>query len=165
MRNLIAKIVTVAGLFGVDVWAVWAYVQSLRASTPLRLIGPAELHPPFFLLLACVAVPVSVAVGAVLFWSQARRLVPHNRFHDLAPEARALYSALMHVGGRWPEISEHGDLVERILTLTRRLNRLSIIVPKVNERAEWMFWLPLIASWAETRSLRIARRAKLPESN
>ena len=156
MRSLITRIVTVASLFGIDVWSVWTFVQTLRSSVPMRVVGSIDLHPPFFLLLACVATPVTVAVAAALFWDQARRLLPRNRFHDLAPDIRELPANLAVMEELLP--SDHARILEQTLALRYRLERLGIEAPPFRDHDKWLTWRPLMAAWAETKNIRAARK-------
>ena len=165
MQNPITRIATAASLLGVDVWTVIHFLRSLRSSAPVKVIGSVDLHPPFFLLLVCIAIPVSVGVSAGLFWSQLRRVSPRNRFHDLAPDIRALNNAADDAGADyWLALSGQGRTIERLFTLGQRLNKLGIPTPRAGDHEAWMMWLPMLAAYAETRNLRAARTIPLPNS-
>ena len=58
MQKNIPMLLTVAGFFGVNVWTVIAYVQSLFSPAPLKVIGSVEFHSQSLLLLMCVE-PIS----------------------------------------------------------------------------------------------------------
>ena len=98
---------------------------------------------------------MSVAVCATLFWSQARLLLPRNRFHDLAPAMRALaagFEVAEQLSG-----SEQGRGIEDALTLHHRLGRVGITAPPIADRDTWLKSLPVLAAWAETKNLRAAK--------
>ena len=101
---------------------------------------------------------VLVASGIKLAWHR----LPSNRFHDLAEEARNLSkmfeTGLDKVGGNWTAVDP--ELRERILTFKSRLNDLRVPTPSLEddfEPVEWYFWLPQLASWADTKNLYEAR--------
>ena len=142
----------VAGFLGWNVWNVSAFIWSLRSS-PLAVIGSLELHPPFLLLMACISIPVTVALSGVLFWEEIRKWFPKNRFQNLHWEIQELYGDLSRCG-----TIKSRDW-ESMLTLQAKLESLSISCPPIN-LIRWKRWLPRLASWADTKNLYEARNHK-----
>ena len=63
---------------------------------------------------------------------------------------------------RGPRFMRTARFVELLFTLQRRLTGLGIKSPDMTACNSWLFWLPLVASWAETKSLRVARKKEPP---
>ena len=158
MWDLLGKL-SVAATLATAAWAAGSAVYSWYTSASLPFIGSLKLHASFFSLLACILTSLAIVGIARLVPDQVRRLLPRNRLHDLAPEARRLRSELENVEGeQWPPLHVDGEIVERLFTLQRQLTGLGIKSPDMRARNSWLFWLPLVASWAETKSLRSARK-------
>ena len=85
MRWLLSWPVALASLLGVDVWAVLSFFLS-----PFQVIGGTEVHPPFFGLLACITLSVTMVMGGVM----ATPMLPSRRFQDLAEEMRRMRDRL-----------------------------------------------------------------------
>ena len=142
----------VGGFFGWNVWNVSAFIWSLR-DPPLKVIGAVELHPPFFLLVACISIPVTVAISGVLFWEHIRGAFPKNQFHALVDE---LHEAGQVVSFRGPHMTLRE--VREVLTIARKLNRLGIKTPPLDEDYRiWKARLTYMTSLAETKDLKEAR--------
>ena len=71
MRWLLAWPVGLAGFLGLDAWTIWAFFQA-----PFQVIGDTELHPPFFVLLACVAFPVTMVMGGGIAQERIAPMLP-----------------------------------------------------------------------------------------
>ena len=107
---------------------------------------------------------ISLALVSVRFvWS----MVPANKFHGLSNDARELYDRFNR-DVRYDEERERHYIAEpdtrrRVFTLKQRLDDLRIPTPSLNyfDFGEWYFWLPRLASWAETKNLYEARNHKL----
>ena len=146
-----------AGFFGLDAWNVSTFIWSLR-DPPLKVIGAVELHPPFFLLVACISIPVTVAISGVLFWDYIRLWFPRNQFHDLVNE--------LHEAGQ--SVSLHGPHmrlkeVRAVLTIARKLNRLGIdTLPLDESYLKWKTFLTYMTSLADTKDLKEARAWRTP---
>ena len=147
--RLAQRLALVAGLLGWNVWNVWAFLSS-----PLKVMGSLELHPPFFLLLACVSIPPTVAVSVALFWEQIRALSPRNRFNGLMGELGNAYQTVdLAAANRWPLAGYHN-----VLTVQRKLNRLGIPTPPLDDYGEWLTFLIHARSLAQTKDLKLARQ-------
>ena len=142
----------VAGFLGWNVWNVSAFVWSLR-SPPLKLTESVELHPPLLLLLACVTIPSTVAISVALFWAQIRTLSRRNRFNALVVELHEARQRICFVGPhRESLIGEH-----EVLTDQRKLNRLGIPTPPLDDHNKWLAFLAHAMSLATTKDLKGAR--------
>ena len=152
----------VAAFLGWDAWNVSAFLWSLR-SPPLKVIGSVELHPSFFLLVACVAIPTTVAISIALFWGQISKRIPSNRFHGLYGEVRELTDKFIwSIDTETKTVVFDAELRERMLALKYKLIRLRVNTPSlevINDR-DWYRWLPQLAAWTDTRNLSEARRYK-----
>ena len=152
----------VAAFFGWDAWNVSAFLWSLR-SPPLKVIGSVELHPLFFLLVACVTIPPTVAISIALFSDQISKRIPSNRFHGLYGEVRKLTEKfILSIDSEKDTVAFDAELRERMLALKYKLNRLRVNTPslEVVNVSDWYRWLPRLAAWTDTRNLSEARHYK-----
>ena len=135
---------------------VGSIVASQRAS---GMVGGWFENPfyPLAWFLGCWVGVIALGNGARLAWIR----LPRNRFHDLTEEARHLSSMfetrLEKVNGQWSAVDP--EFRERILTLKSRLDDLKVPAPSIDDfdPVEWYFWLPHLASWADTKNLYEAR--------
>ena len=149
MRWFLSWPVGLAGFLGLDAWTVWAFFQA-----PFQVIGGTELHPPFFVLLACVAFPVTMVMGGGIAQERITPMLPSRRFQDLAEEMRSMRNRL-----GISDVSE-GWLFDCLSTLILQMDRLKISTPPIDQRGDWVRWLVLMAPLAETRNIRAARKWK-----
>ena len=150
MRWLLSWPVALASLLGVDVWAVLSFFLS-----PFQVIGGTELHPPFFGLLACIALSVTMVAGGFM----ATPMLPSRRFHSLAHDMRSIREDLE----RFP--MSGGWLFDRVSTLRGKMDRLKITTPLIDiedqdRQRDWVRWLVFMAPLAETKNIRAARKWK-----
>ena len=143
------RLALVAGLLGWNVWNVWAFLSS-----PLKVIGSMELHPPFFLLLASVSIPATVAIGVASFWQQLRALSPRKRFNGLDDELRDAHDTIGIAEDFGLPLTGHHN----VLTVQRKLNRLSIPTPPLDDHRRWRKFIVRVRSLAQTEDLKEARR-------
>ena len=127
-KSIVKKIAFVSGLFGINIWTFATFIWSIRLEKGqgLKVIGPVELHPPFFLILGCIAVSVTVGVGVALFWIEIQGLRPSVQFSKLSPEilgCRDEAAILMRLEGFDPE------WFTSILELQYEFERLKIPSP------------------------------------
>ena len=158
-----------AGFLGIDAWAVIMFIWSLR-SGPQNVIGMLDIHPPVFLLLACLGVSFTCGFIVVRSWSTVRLLSPSNRFHDLAGHlddvAKTLVSEKRSNAGDYFDGVETG---QKARVLVRRLEKLSIKCPEhsrdISPRQWCVFFLKLKVL-AEYGDIRVARAVRIgPESD
>ena len=127
---------------------------------PKNVVGKWELHPPFFLLLACLAVSFSIVLPIVVSWKTIRLWSPTNKFQALHPEIKRLR---IDVDLTLLRASRRGKLVVEpkektaLLALAYKLDKLKIRHPKLNDLRRWNMILPYFAAWAEVSDLESAR--------
>ena len=126
---------------------------------PKKVVGTWELHPPFFLLLACLAVSFSIVLPIVYFWKAFRLWRPKNRFRALQGEARHLFKRIEDLFEMPRPVAQTSapSLRARLLTFGYKLDKLTIRHPDIKDLHEWKAILPYIAAWAEMGDLRRAR--------
>ena len=108
-----------------------------------------ELHPPFFLLLACIAISFTIVLPIVMCREAIRLWSPRNRFHMLHGDFQQL--------GK--DISQHRFVPrEAVLTLNHKLEKLRIQCPDLDDAENWSIALPYFASWSETKNIKAARQ-------
>ena len=151
----------VAAFFGIDIWSVTVYLQSLQKGS-LTVIGDLKLHDSFFLLVACMVIPVTIAISLSLFWENIRRCLPHNRFNALAPEIEKVAKLLEEQNPNLEPGPWTFDLGRSVRILATRLKALGIKLPKTDART-WHLWLQRMAHWAETKNLKTARNWVEPD--
>ncbi len=149
LRWLSSWPVGLAGFLGLNAWTVWGFFQS-----PLQVIAGLELRWSFFVLLACVAFPVTIVMAGGIVLERVAPMLPSRRFQDLAEEMRRMRDHLETVS-----ISE-GWLFDCLSTLIWKLDRLKLSTPPMDQRDDWIRWLVLMAPLAETRNIRKAREWK-----
>ena len=150
MQRFLSWPLGLAGFLGLNAWTVWGFIQS-----PLQVIGDNNVHRPFFVLLACVAFPVTMVMGGRIVREQIAPMVPSRRFHSLTDDMRSTRHCLEN-----GSISE-GWLFDRVSTLRWKMDRLRITAPPIDQRRDWVRWLVLMAPLAETGNIRAARKWKL----
>ena len=67
---------------------------------PKKVVGTWEIHPPAFLLLACLAVPFSIVLPIVAFREAIRLRRPKNRFRALVDDIHYLRTRVEYTLGR-----------------------------------------------------------------
>ena len=147
----------VAGFLGWDVFNISAFIWSLRS--PAKVIGTMELHPLFFLLVACISIPVTVAISGCLFWEQIRVRLPRNKLHALYEDARTLKFELLESSHYAKDPFFTTEAHERIVSLSYKLDSLGVRYP-APDPVIWIHWLPELAAWAHTKNLKAARAYK-----
>ena len=179
MDTLFRKATFVAGLLGINVWSIFMALQS----GPSQVVGIVELHPPFFLLLACVGIPVTITVVAVLCGSQIQKVVrkwqetmPKNRFHRLENDSDELFKELTKGGyEQQPALRVGGAVIVDLSPITAKrevpveivfsmqklmyaLHKLSVPHPPLDDVAQWIHWLPKLICCAGEKDLKEAKR-------
>ena len=154
MRRLLSWPVGLAGFLGLDAWTIWAFFQA-----PFQVIGDTELHPPFFVFLACVAFPVTMVMGGGIARERIAPMLPTRRFHSLTDDMRSMRADVERFS-----LSD-GWLFDKVSTLRGKMDRLKITTPLLehqpDQQRDWVRWLVLMAPLAETRNIRAARKWKL----
>ncbi len=155
----IRRIATIASFMGIDIWAIWMFVSTLH-SGPRKVLGNLEIHPPFFLLLACIAVVFSIVLPINFCWDAVRLWRPKNKFRALEDDIHHLrngveYTLEVSNDPQKPRISP--DLRTTLLTVTHKLDRLGIQYPKLNDLEQWWRVLPFFEAWARVGNLKRAR--------
>ena len=153
------KLALVAGLLGVDIWAVMAFIRGLARGEPLKVVGSMELHPWFWLLVACISISMTVVLGGAMFWSRARERLPRHRFRRLHGEIREFRDSFVRCfDADTDSVKLDSEARERLYTLKSKLRALRIETPAEGAGVtEWYRWLPAAASWADTKNVRAAR--------
>ena len=148
----------IAGFLGADAWTIGMFIWSLYDG-PKRFVGPLEIHPPAFLLLACLVVSFSIVFPVVFFRNAIRLWRPKNRFQALHGEIKTVIYVVestldnYEMGHMW--MSPNSKM--QLLTVTSKLDQLKIRHPELNELRQWQKILPYFASWAKMGDLESAR--------
>ena len=80
---------------GIDVWTIWMFIWTLWYSGPKKVLGMLEIHPPFWLLLACLAVSFSIVLPIAWCWEAICLWRPSNRFHELTKDSREVQRSVI----------------------------------------------------------------------
>ena len=107
-KSIVKKIAFVSSVFGINIGTIATFIWSIRLEKGqgLKVIGPVELHPPFFLILGCIVTSVTVGVVVTVFWMEIQGLRPSVQFSKLYPEivsCRDEAAKLMRIEGFDPQ--------------------------------------------------------------
>ena len=100
-----------------------------------------------------VTIPPTAILGFVLVWTSLGWKLPVTRFKELAEELRDARNQIMFFGPHRHCLTD----IEVALTVERKLNRLGIRTPSLDNYKLWDSYLSHMASFASTKDLKQAR--------
>ena len=149
-------------------WSVFGYFQALLTG-PLKLIGPLEIHPPIFLLLAMLGFGFVIAIN----WKWIQKKLPSQKFRALSPkideclDVATLQRSKLIIYKDLKNSPPPPNVYNKLKGLSLELQILRIKSPVINQSdadylGVWFDFLIELAHHARHGDLRRAREINIP---